>query len=695
MLRPQPSACEGRSGRRLLTGVALLAASAVLCAAGSAEINQAGQGRTQTIRTAGGAHSLSQEQAAHGYPVHLRAVVTYYDPYIDKRHGALWVHDASGGVFVRIPSRPILPLRAGDVLDLKGVTAPGDYAPLIDQAQLKVVDKSHVPETAPRVTVTQMLSGSEDAEWVEVEGMVHAIHSRQENVMLDLATTDGPLGVLTVRDKNVNYDAYVDSRVRVRGIVAPLFNRSAQMVGTHLFFPSLEDLKVVEAAPRDAFASQALPLTRLLRFVSGQELAHRAHVQGWVTLQWPGRMLCIQNGLDGLCMQTSQETRASVGSLVDVVGFPAIAAYKPTLEAATFQLAGKNEAGSLPGIITADNALRGEVDGRLVRIEGELIGQDLSGNDPTLMLRSGKFLIPVVLPRDVVGPGLLPWKDGSTVRVTGICDAEFSSTATKLGEGGVRPESARVLLRSVDDVVLIHTPTWWTPEHTLGAFAIVGIVVLASMAWIIFLRLQVEQRTRALRLSEERLRFLSQHDSLTNLPNRVLLNDRLQQAVKRAERFEACLGVLMVDIDGFKEVNDELGHEAGDKLLCELALRLKESVRATDTVARVGGDEFVVLLPDLRIPVEAEIIAGKVLAAVAKPVDVGAGEVAISASIGVSIYPDGGTDVDSLLRTADAAMYSVKAHGKKGFEVYSPKMTYTVVRTPEPRGIVRLPLPEI
>jgi diguanylate cyclase (GGDEF)-like protein len=175
-----------------------------------------------------------------------------------------------------------------------------------------------------------------------------------------------------------------------------------------------------------------------------------------------------------------------------------------------------------------------------------------------------------------------------------------------------------------------------------------------------------------LRGSEERLRHLSEHDALTGLPNRILLNDRCQNSLKRAVRFQSCLGLLMVDADEFKVVNDALGHQAGDKLLCELAERLCGCVRETDTVARIGGDEFIVLLPDLRIPAEAETIAAKIVAAVALPYAIDHTHALITVSVGVVTFPEAGADLDTLMQCADLAMYAAKEKGKNSFQVYRP-----------------------
>jgi diguanylate cyclase (GGDEF)-like protein len=520
--------------------------------------------------------------------------------------------------------------------------------------------------------MAQLLSGSLDGQWVEVEGVVHSVHLSERNVTLEITTVGGSLSATTLREPGTTYESLVDSLIRIHGNAAPQFNRKGQMVGVHVFFPSLKVGRVIQEAPADPFLMPAFSIPRLLRFMPGLVVAHRVHVRGRVTLQWPGRTLCIQEASDGLCMQTVQTTPVSSGQLVDVIGFPAISEYKATLENASFRLASGGPQPLQAKLITADQAFAGDHDGELVQIEGELIGQDPAGTDLTLMLRSGKFLFPGILPRNATGLDLAQLKEGSSLRLTGVCSVLIDPEITNLGEGGVRPGSVRILLYSIGDVQVVRTPSWWTPGHAMEVLVFVGAFAFAAFAWIVVLRRRVRQQTQALRSSQERLRHLSEHDALTNLPNRILLNDRLNMALKRAERFHACLGLLMVDVDRFKEVNDAFGHHAGDLLLCELAKRMSVPVRLTDTVARIGGDEFIVLLPDLHTPGEAKSIAAKIVASVSVPIDIGPARLPVTVSVGVCTYPEGGSDEEELMRHADSAMYTVKAHGGNGSQVYGP-----------------------
>jgi diguanylate cyclase (GGDEF)-like protein/PAS domain S-box-containing protein len=174
--------------------------------------------------------------------------------------------------------------------------------------------------------------------------------------------------------------------------------------------------------------------------------------------------------------------------------------------------------------------------------------------------------------------------------------------------------------------------------------------------------------------NEERLAFLANHDVLTGLPNRHLLLDRLQNDITLARRTGEPIGLMFLDLDNFKWVNDTLGHASGDQLLIAVATRLKETVRASDTVARLGGDEFVVLLTQTDSDLEIAQIAGKIIASVSRPLDLAGHEFHVTTSMGISVYPNDGDDAATLLKHADTAMYVAKSAGKNQFRYFDPAM---------------------
>jgi diguanylate cyclase len=184
----------------------------------------------------------------------------------------------------------------------------------------------------------------------------------------------------------------------------------------------------------------------------------------------------------------------------------------------------------------------------------------------------------------------------------------------------------------------------------------------------------VSDRTIGLEAANKQLRHLVTHDPLTSLPNRVLLDDRMSQAIVHAERAGEGFAVCVLDLDRFKLINDSLGHHAGDELLKHVARRLTAAVRSVDTAARLGGDEFVLIINQARVAADAEQVAHKVLEALQASVQIGDLEVHTSASIGIAFYPGDGTTIDALYAHADAAMYCAKQRGGSGVECFASTM---------------------
>ncbi|SEG34800.1 sensor domain-containing diguanylate cyclase [Marinobacterium lutimaris] len=178
------------------------------------------------------------------------------------------------------------------------------------------------------------------------------------------------------------------------------------------------------------------------------------------------------------------------------------------------------------------------------------------------------------------------------------------------------------------------------------------------------------------KLAEEQASHLAYFDSLTNLPNRRLLDDRLEHALAQAQRNGRTLALMFIDLDNFKPVNDTWGHQAGDQLLIEVSRRLKQNVRASDTVARTGGDEFILLLPEIADTADAEIVAQKILLELRKPIELHEGiQATTPPSIGISVCVSGLTDGATLMKQADLAMYAAKHAGRNCYRIYEPNLT--------------------
>jgi hypothetical protein len=182
-----------------------------------------------TLTKAHDVHDLTLEEAVRHYPVRLTAVVTYYDLNADTRQPAFFASDASGGIFV---SMPALPFHAGDLVEIEGLSAAGDYAPIVKGTEAHIIGKAALPSSAPRKSLTELLTGTSDGQWVEVEGVVQAVRESGKNISLELALSDGAVTATTIKEAGVDYHSLVDANIKLRGNEAPLFNHRLQMTGS-------------------------------------------------------------------------------------------------------------------------------------------------------------------------------------------------------------------------------------------------------------------------------------------------------------------------------------------------------------------------------------------------------------------------------------------------------------------------------
>jgi len=246
-----------------------------------------------------------------------------------------------------------------------------------------------------------------------------------------------------------------------------------------------------------------------------------------------------------------------------------------------------------------------------------------------------------------------------------LSDGEFSAAgmpATAGGNGQASEQYYWKLVSYIPDKSLPQSslrqyPTTEAIFYSALILALIGSIVLAR-AWT--------ARSEA----QQKLEHLSLHDALTGLPNRILLEEQLHQALARSQRYGRSLAVVYLDLDGFKEVNDRYGHTVGDKLLVSVSQRMKEALREGDTLARMGGDEFAAILADLERPQDYRQIIDRLLHAAAEPAVVEEISLQVSASIGVTLYPQDRNDIDLLVRHADQAMYLAKQSGKNRYQLF-------------------------
>lgn len=917
-------------------------------------------GHLPTLTRIADIRRLTDNEANRGYPVRLQAVVTYFaaaNPYLlpGERYSLfrvpdMFVQDATAGIFVSVP-RGGASVQPGQLIEIEGVTESPDFSPQIGKPRWRVIGQALLP-VPKRVSFERLASTAEDSQFVSVQGIVRGADKQGGQLLLDVAVSGGSLRAIVPEFSAAALETLPDAEVRIRGVCGALFNQKNQLIGVLLYAAGLHEVQIIRPAPPEPFAAVLRPLSSLQRFTAEGLSGHRIHVRGVVVFQQPGRLLYISDGRNGLRVETRQSIGLRSGDIVDVLGFPHLADFKPILQDATFQRRGTGPPPQ-PLDLTAKQLLEGDYDSTLVSIKARLLEKSLLPEQQTLLLEAGGLMFNAALEGLKSDSSLASLREGSHVRVVGIC-------VVQKGRNG-QNQSFRLLVDEPADIILVSQAPWWTLHRALGAVGTMILAVIVTFTWVAVLRRRVNQQTalirqkyeqetlleenyrrlftyhphpmwvfdlqtyrflavneaavahygysleeflamtifqvrpsveiprlrqilvqfaeglpacgrwthqkkdgtlievevashelsfaakparlvvatdvtereRAKRLdrhrrnvveliaqtqpldqimrglidmvegqapglvvsvlqfgearfsylasslpqgivqatdgvvthlsaertedrvafpwgsivgSEEtdpfwsalrdaalreglqtcwsapiirsagrilgafavchrdvrdptaaelelidmagqlaalaieqrqlhdRLLFQAHHDLLTGLPNRLLLNDRLEQCLARAQRDSTGFAVLQIDLDRFKLINDSLGHGAGDTLLQAVSDRLKCRVRQTDTLARVGGDEFTLLLTDLKRPESAREVAEEVLAALQKPFEIQGSEIFVGSSIGIAIYPHDATDPNTLIQKADAAMYRAKATGKNRWHGFVPEI---------------------
>lgn len=448
---------------------------------------------------------LRPEEAAKGYPVKIRGVVTMDAPAPD-----FFVQDGTAGIYVEGNTSQHFLHTLGRSAEIEGVTGPGKFAPVIREQDFHDLGDGALPQ-AHLFQFSEISDGQQDSQWIQVRGIVRSASMdrtswRETALAMRVASGGGEFNVRVPVQREPNLSSLIDSEVLIEGVCGSLYNVSRQLTGILLYVPRPSFIKIEAQAPE-------VPLSGLLLFSPGEGGRHRVRVRGVVEYQQLGKSLFLQGEGKGLRVQSPQNTVVDVGDVVEVIGFPAMGESTPVLEDAAFQRVGQQ---STPQSVPLDLDKPWErYDGALVTMDAKLVNRTAQLDGLRLLLQHGELIFEATLPAGSPASALSSIPLNSEVRVTGVC---------LVRSGGLWqiPQSFRLVLRSPEDVVLLKKASWWTPRHSLWLLAVTAGTLLIVLVWMMVLRRRVREQMEVIRqklrssaVLEERNRIARElHDTL-------------------------------------------------------------------------------------------------------------------------------------------------------------------------------------
>lgn len=453
----------------------------------------------RVLRSVAEIRKLSRDQARLQIPVRLNGVITYWGP-----RWSCFFADETGGIFlhVQLPeNRAANEPSVGDQVEVTGVTGPGDFAPMVEDPLIRRKGKGNLP-SAKMVSLEHLMEGQEDSQFVETSGIVRRVTKENDHLQLELATGNGRFIAICPELNAFDNRDLVDSLVTVRGACGTIFNQRGQLRGIEICFHAKSGLRVVGKGAADPFALPATAIQDLGRFTPEAEAGHRVHINGTVTLVDPRKAIYIEDRTGGVLVRTTQQDRVRVGDEVDVVGFPAVGQFTPSVEDATYRSLGKARTPVVARAMDPTNATGTEADDpiynfKLVTVEATLLDHTISSAGQRLILQSSNILFRATLQKSgSFGP--VEARPGSLLRVTGVCHVETDDRQT--------PTGFQLLLRDARDVEILQEPPWWSLRHSLWVALAFSLLAGAAVIWANTLRNTVVKQTAQMRTQLDQLR---------------------------------------------------------------------------------------------------------------------------------------------------------------------------------------------
>ncbi len=427
---------------------------------------------------------LPVEEAARGYPVRVRAVVTFLQPFPDRTY-RFFVQDGTAGIFVRADSVEA-GCRVGSAVELEGVTDPGDYAPVIKKSRMTMVGKSPLPP-AQATGIEELLTGRKDSQRVSVQGII--VRAQIDGATMNLRLLVGSTlveALLTEVPNELDTVRLVDAAVRVAGVCSTSFNSKRQLLGVILNVPRWEDIQIIKPPPEDPFAVPLQSIRSLTQFDLAEETHHRVRVQGIATLVIPGLGAFLQEKNDGLFVLAVDGVSLQTGDLTEVIGFPQRGPSGAELIEPRLRRLG---AGSIPQAqeITGAAMASGDVNNVLVTLEARLLEQRAGTDLSVLVCQKDNLVFEALGQAPAFHTSLQSIQAGSLLRLSGVWAIRRGALPqTQVGQ---------LYLRSPADIEVLERPSWWTPRRAVRVGGGLLILVLAALAWVALLRKQVRERT--------------------------------------------------------------------------------------------------------------------------------------------------------------------------------------------------------